>query len=63
MKNHKEDLRMIANYITKELKQNDLTEEDFSMIVTGILPCLIRNCRELNIINDVKSIIEIGENK
>ena len=67
MKNHKEDLKLISSFINKELSQDNLAEKDFSMIITGILPCLLRNCHELDMMSDVKfimkSIIKNAKNK
>ncbi len=58
MKDHKKDLKLIASFINKELRQDNLAEKDFSMIITGTLPVLLRNCYELDIMSDVKLIMK-----
>ncbi|HAI17875.1 MAG TPA: hypothetical protein DCM10_07605 [Xanthomarina gelatinilytica] len=61
MKNHEEDLMLMSNFIIRELKQRKNTDKDFSQMIEGILPLLIRNCNELGILNSVKSMIKIIE--
>tara|TARA_R110001592_G_scaffold337977_1_gene624809 strand:+ start:330 stop:533 length:204 start_codon:yes stop_codon:yes gene_type:complete len=67
MNNHKEDLMLIAQSITRELEENakDKREgkNDFIMVIEGVLPCLLRNCHELDIIDSVKLITKIVEKK
>tara|TARA_Y100001963_G_scaffold137292_1_gene200829 strand:+ start:287 stop:559 length:273 start_codon:yes stop_codon:yes gene_type:complete len=65
MQNHIEDLRLIAESINRELNYNSInkheTKRDIEMIIDGILPCLLRNCDELGIMDHVKSMIKIIE--
>ena len=65
MKNHIEDLRLIAECIKRELNYNSIhkheTKRDIEMIIDGILPCLLRNCHELGIMDHVKSMMKIIE--
>tara|TARA_R100001594_G_scaffold106332_1_gene140803 strand:+ start:1008 stop:1223 length:216 start_codon:yes stop_codon:yes gene_type:complete len=65
MKNHKEDLRLIAETIIKELEYNSIhkheTKKDIRNIIVGIFPTLLRNCHELGAMKNLKSMISIVE--
>ena len=65
MENHKDDLRLIAEAIIRELKYNSIhkheTKKDIANIIVGIFPTLLRNCHELGIMKNLKSMISITE--
>ena len=65
MENHKRDLKLIAESIIRELEYNSIhrheTKKDIEMIIEGILPCLFRNCHELNIMENVRHMMKIVE--
>jgi hypothetical protein len=65
MENHKRDLKLMAESIIRELEYNSIhnyeTKKDIEMIIGGILPTLLRNCHELNIMERVRHMIKIVE--
>jgi hypothetical protein len=66
MENHIRDLKLMAECIIKELEYNSIhkheTKRDIEMIIVGLLPCLLRNCHELNIMEHVKHMMKRVEN-
>ena len=65
MENHKRDLKLMAESIIENLEYNSIhkyeTKEDIEMIIDGILPCLLRNCHELNIMEHVRYMMKVVE--
>ena len=65
MENHIRDLKLMADSIIRELEYNSTheheTKKDIEMIIVGILPCLLRNCHELDIMEHVRHMMKIVE--